>query len=152
MLLFNCETQEEFEAEVVKSEFEKMDESGRFGFNWSKEAGNHIFKIVRKEISNELALGLISISNHADELRIHIDLVENAEENKGRTKKVDRVAGCILAFAVGLSFEKGYLGFTSLVPKTELIDLYVKNYGFTQYGRQLAIDGNDAIKLIQKYL
>lgn len=155
MLLINCETQEEFEAEileVLESELDEIDESGRFGFKWSKEAGNHIFKIVSREILNGPPLGLISISNHPEELRIHIDLLENTEENKGKDKKVDRIAGCLLAFAVGLSFEKGYLGFTSLVPKTELIDLYVEKYGFTQYGRQLAIEGDDGIKLIQKYL
>lgn len=57
-----------------------------------------------------------------------------------------------VGFAVQVSFEKGYLGFTSLVPKTTLIELYVKKYGFTQYGRQLAIERQDAINLIQKYL
>lgn len=51
-----------------------------------------------------------------------------------------------------MAFEKGYLGFTSLVLKTELIGLYVNKYGFQQYGRQLAIDQQDAIELIKTYL
>ncbi len=155
MLLLNYETQEEFEAEileVLESELVEIDESGRFGFDWSKEVGNRIFKIVAKGILDSPALGLISLSILASELRIHVDLVENAKENRGKDKQVDRVGGCLLAFAAGLSFERGYLGFISLVPKTELIDHYVEKYGFTQYGRQLAIDGEDAIKLIQKYL
>jgi len=58
----------------------------------------------------------------------------------------------LLAFATKAAFDKGYLGFTSLVPKTELIELYVTKYGFTQYGRQLAIERQAAINLIQKYL
>jgi hypothetical protein len=78
--------------------------------------------------------------------------VEISEANKGKKKKIDRIAGCLLAFAVQVAFEKGYSGFTSLIPKTELISLYVEKYGFSQYGRQLAIEGKAAIALIQKYL
>jgi len=69
---------------------------------------------------------------------------------KLKLKKVDRVAGCLLAFAIQLAFEKGYLGFTSLVPKTELIRLYVNKYGFSQFGRQLAIERQEAIKSLHK--
>ena len=78
--------------------------------------------------------------------------VENSAKNKGLHKEVDQIAGCLLAFAAQLSFEKGYFGFTSLVPKTELIELYVKKYGFEQFGRQLAVDGQSAINLIEKFM
>lgn len=97
-------------------------------------------------------MGLISITNFPDELRTHINLVESSNENKGNNKIIDRIAGCLIAFAVQTAFENGYLGFTSLVPKTSLINLYVTKYGFSQYGRQLAIERKAAIKLIQKYL
>ncbi|MDP4820440.1 MAG: hypothetical protein NWR67_05510, partial [Saprospiraceae bacterium] len=76
----------------------------------------------------------------------------NTRDNKGKKKKIERIAGCLLAFAVQISFEHGYSGFISLVPKTKLIDLYVEKYGFSQYGRQLVIEGKEAIKLVQKYL
>ena len=61
------------------------------------------------------------------------------------------MAGCLLSFAVQIAFEKGYYGFTSLLPKTKLIPLYVEKYGFSHFGNQLAIEGRGAIKLIQKY-
>ena len=64
---------------------------------------------------------------------------------------MEYVAGCLISFAVQLSFEKGYLGFTSLIPKTKLIGLYVEKYGFSQFGRQLAIEKQAAIQLIEKY-
>jgi hypothetical protein len=78
--------------------------------------------------------------------------VESSNDNKGKEKKIDRIAGCLLAFAAKLAFEKGYLGFVSLIPKTELIELYVKKYGFIAYGNQLAIEKQASINLIDKYL
>ena len=156
MKLLYRETNEEFEAEILEleeDEFDEINKSKQFEFDWSKEKSNNVFKIVEKsEAKGQEILGLLSIINIPKELRIHINLIENSNENKGKNKKVDRIAGCLLAFAVQLSFEKGYLGFTSLVPKTELIGLYVKKYGFSQYGRQLAIEKQAAIGLIQKYL
>jgi len=153
MKLFNVLSQEEFEAEVIeveKKELKDIVKSKNFQFDWNKE--RNVFKIVNSQEENAEALGLISIIDIPDELRIHINLIENSDDNKGKNKKVDRVAGVLLAFAIRIAFEKGYLGFTSLIPKTELISLYVEKYGFSQYGRQLAIERKDAIALIQKYL
>jgi len=79
-------------------------------------------------------------------------LVELSKAHIGKSKQIDRIAGCLIAFAVQISFEKGYAGFISLVPKTVLIKLYIQKYGFSKYGSQLAIDGKAAISLIQKYL
>ncbi len=155
MKLLYRKTKEEFEAEILELEeddYKKIKKSKQFEFDWAKEKENHVFKIVKLEEEDGEILGLLSVINIPDELRIHVNLIENSNDNKGKTKKVDRVAGCLLAFAVQMSFEKGYLGFTSLIPKTELIGLYVNKYGFSQYGRQLAIEQQDAIKLIQKYL
>ena len=155
MKLLYTKTKQEFEAEILEVEdddFELIENSKRFDFNWNKEKKYHVFKIVSAEEDNPEMLGLISIINISEEFRIHINLIENSKENKGKKKKIDRIAGCLIAFAIQISFEKGYLGFTSLVPKTRLIPLYVNKYGFSQFGRQLAIERQDAIKLIQKYL
>lgn len=155
MKLLNKETQKEFEAEILpvgEQDFNKIKKSREFEFDWAREKENHVFKIVNAEDAGHEILGLISIVDLPEEFRIHINLVENSNVNKGKNKRIDRIAGCLLSFAVQIAFEKGYMGFTSLVPKTQLIELYVKKYGLIQYGRQLAIDGRDAINLIQKYL
>lgn len=156
MRLVNLKTQEEFEATIVAIEQEdlkKIKQSEQFLFDWQLEKEHTIFKIISStEEEKEEPLGLISLSNIPDELRIHIHLVEVAKANRGKDKTIDRIAGCLLAFATKLAFEKGYLGFTSLVPKTELIELYVTKYGFSRYGKQLAIERQAAINLIQKYL
>lgn len=153
MKLLYTKLQEEFEAEIIEiseKDLKKIHKSRQFEFDWRKE--KNVFKIIKSEEENPETLGLISITNISEELRIHINLVESSNDNKGKNKKVDRIAGCLIAFAVQISFEKGYLGFTSLVPKTELINLYINKYGFSQFGRQLAIAGKAAINLIQKFL
>lgn len=156
MKLLNLETVREFEADILEvsdEDFRRIKKFRQFQFDWTMEKGKQIYKIVRAGEEADLEiLGLLSITPIPEELRIHVNLIENSNENKGKMKKIDRIAGCLLAFAVQIAFEKGYAGFTSLTPKTELIGLYVEKYGFSQYGRQLAIEGRDAIKLIQKYL
>jgi hypothetical protein len=153
MKLINLEKRLEFKAEILKVEtvdYLLINESGQFEFDWTKEKENHVFKILKKD-ADEI-LGLLSIINYPKEWRVHINLLENSNQNKGKEKKVDKIAGCLLAFAARLAFEKGYLGFVSLVPKTELIDLYVKKYGFSLFGNQLAIEKQASIDLIEKYL
>ena len=156
MKLLELETGREFEADILEvsdEDFRRIKKFRQFQFDWTMEKGKQIYKIVRAGEEADLEiLGLLSITPIPEELRIHVNLIENSNENKGKMKKIDRIAGCLLAFAVQIAFEKGYAGFTSLTPKTELIGLYVEKYGFSQYGRQLAIEGKEAIKLIQKYL
>jgi len=156
MKLLRIEDQWEFEAEVVAIEnkdYEVIKKSGQFEFDWEKEKVNHVFKVMEvSEAEDSEILGLISLIDIAEEFRVHINLIENSNDNKGKNKSVDRIAGCLLAFAVQVAFENGYSGFVSLVPKTDLIEMYKNKYGFSQYGRQLAIEGRAAIQLVQKYL
>lgn len=156
MKLHDRETNEKFEAEIIQvepEEFIEITKMGRFDFDWAAEQENYVLKIIEANNPEKDAIhGLISLIDYPEEFRIHINLIENANQNKGKKKKVDFVAGCLLAFAAQLAFERGYYGFTSLVPKTELIELYMRKYGFSQFGRQLAIEGKDAIQLIEKYL
>jgi hypothetical protein len=156
MKLLDVGSQVEFEAEILEvdeKDVQKIRTSRQFQFDWRAEKKkNHVLKIVEAGEEAPPILGLISLTDIPEEFRIQVNLIENSSDNKGRNKKVDRIAGCLLAFAAQIAFERGYAGFTSLVPKTELIELYVGKYGFQQYGQQLAIDGADAIELIQKYL
>ncbi|WP_282776509.1 hypothetical protein [Phaeodactylibacter xiamenensis] len=156
MKLLNLYKNQEFEAEILKvmdEDLKEANKSNQFEFDWIEEKKKQcdIFKIVIKDQESKI-LGLISLTDINTEFRIHINLVEVSNDNKGKNKRIDRIAGCLLAFACKVAFEKGYLGFASLVPKTELVGLYIKKYGFKKYGSQLAIDQRDAIGLIQKYL
>lgn len=92
------------------------------------------------------------LKDYPQELRIEIKLLEVRKEMVGRKKTVTGIAGCLIAFACEQAFKKGYRGFVSLVPKTHLIAHYITKYGFSQYGRQLAIEGVKANQLIEQYL
>ncbi|MEL6593657.1 MAG: hypothetical protein AAFP02_07590 [Bacteroidota bacterium] len=155
MKLLLPETGEEIEAaivEVEEADYAQIKKSKQFVFDWDQEKGNHVFKIIiADEGTTPLIHGLLSLTDRADEFRIHINLIESSNDNKSPNKKIDRVAGCLLSFAVQVAFEKGYFGFTSLIPKTMLIPIYVEKYCFSQYGNQLAIEGKAAIQLIQQY-
>ena len=96
MKLIYTFTQEEFEAEIIEvaeAELSGIKKSRRFLFDWSKEKDKHIFKIVKVNDDSKEILGLVSLINIQEEFRIHVNLLEVSEENKGKAKKVDRIAG-----------------------------------------------------------
>ena len=96
-------------------------------------------------------LGLISLVDCPEEYRIHLNLIEVGSKNRGKDKEVENIAGCLIAFACQIAFDKDYFGFVSLKPKTRLIDLYQDKYGFRQYGRLLAVEQRSSISLINKF-
>ena len=78
----------EFRAEILEieeSDFATIKKSGQFEFDWSKEKGYYILKIVKKD--EDEILGLISLIYFPKELRIHVNLIESSNDNKGKNKK-----------------------------------------------------------------
>jgi len=94
----------------------------------------------------------MSLIDYPEEYRIHLNLIEVSSSNIGKSKKIENIAGCLIAFACQLAFMRGYAGFVSLQPKTRLISLYQNKYGFRQYGRLLAVEQSSARLLINNYL
>jgi hypothetical protein len=122
----------------------------RFEFDWLNLSECEIFAIrLSKE---KLLVGLMAIKDIPDELRLEIILLESSRENIGQTKSYAHIAGCLIAFACRMAFQKNYFGFVSLIPKTSLIEHYKTAYGFEQYGRHLAVDQERSHRLIDKYL
>jgi len=153
MTLINTITGEIYEAviqEIEWFELETLADNDDFEFNWTKEDSYGIYKI--SIINDSEILGLMSVSNHVEELRIHIRLLESAKHCVGKNKEIDRISGCLIAYACQLSVSFGYDGFVSLVPKTRLIDHYRNSFGFTQMGRQLAVFMESADFLIRKFI
>lgn len=153
MLVIHRKTQEAIIAEIVPIEtkdFKLIKKQKKFSFDWELDKPYLCFKLVLKGTNN--ILGLMSIMDYPNELRIEIHLIELSKENKGKDKKIGRIAGCLIAYACRIAFSKGYDGFVSLVPKTELIKHYQEAYGFQQIGRQLALLDEPSKKLIDKYL
>lgn len=144
---------EETEAEITQIEeedYEKIASGGRFDFDWKKERENLVYKI--RFIGREEVLGLISLIDIPKEYRLHINLIESSVENRGKNKLIGHIPGCLIAYTAKLAFDKGYAGFVSLTPKTELINHYITAYGFKPQGIELAIDQKASQALILKYL
>lgn len=139
--------------EVEPEDFKWVQKSEQFDFDWrlEKEQANEVYKIFLVDQTDQI-LGLLSFKDIQDELRIHINLIEVSSQNIGKEKIYDRIAGCLLAYACEIAFEKSYDGFISLVPKTKLINHYCEKYGFQQFGRQLGLGYDAAKELIRKYL
>lgn len=155
MLLENIVTGEEIEAEIEllrRKDLNKIKKSKQFLFDWKKEYDKHelLYKISFKE--EEEILGLLCLIDVPEEMRIHLELVELRINQTGKNKTIDKIAGCLIAFACEQSFKKKYGGFVSLLPKTKLIKHYTDKYGFSQYGRLLAIEGQASRLLLHKYL
>jgi hypothetical protein len=156
MKLKNTRTGEYVDADidaVNEGDFKRVGSGGQFEFDWQIERGNRhdVYKIYLRDSTQEI-LGLLSLKDFKSEHRIHINLLEVSAPNIGKGKVYERIAGCLLAFACQLAFEKPYDGFVSLIPKTNLINHYCQKYGFRQIGRNLAVEGEHSLAIIQNYM
>lgn len=136
---------------VTANEIKGISKSKRFDFDWNVEKDLDVYKIRLRD-SDEI-LGLMSLIDWPEELRIEIHLLESSKENVGsKSKLYGNIAGCLIAFACGTSFERGYAGFISLVPKTNLRKYYINEYHMEEGGRSVFSDTENSMALIEKYL
>lgn len=153
MNLIDTETGEKLKGiiePVTDEDMELLKTSNEFRFDWHLEKSGVLYKI--RLYGNQEIIGLISISDIPEEFRIHINLIESSVPNRGKNKKIKNIPGCLISFACRIAFDKGYGGFVSLVPKTQLIDYYRENFGFVQIGRQMAVFMEQSVLLMSKYL
>lgn len=137
-------------SQIENSKGFKRELKKNFSFDWEKEFVNEVYRIyLPKEKS---IIGLMAISNIQEEYRIHINLIESSITNRGKNKRTKNIPQCLISYACKLAFGFGYDGFVSLYPKTSLIEYYVNEYGFQQFGRHLSIYGDNSFKLIKQYL
>jgi|AntRauTorckE5430_2_1112549.scaffolds.fasta_scaffold16580_2 hypothetical protein len=137
--------------EVIRSDYTWIKKSSKFKFDWKVESENEVYKIFLVDDEDKI-LGLMSLVDHPGEYRVHMNLIETSSDHRGVKKSIDNIAGCLLAFGCQVAFNRGYYGFLSLLPKTQLVDFYQEKYGFNQFGRLLAVEGESAKHLINKYL
>lgn len=136
---------------VNERDYQKIERASTFGFDWRQESVYEVWKLVAPEWSNDI-LGLISLIDYPEELRVHGNLIEVATPHVGKSKQLDRIAGCLIAKGCIESFRRRYFGFFSVIPKTLLIDHYQDLYGFRQFGRQLAVQLDESKTLVKEYL
>lgn len=75
--------------------------------------------------------GLISLKPNYDHVFVH--LIESAKFNQGKAKQYAGVPGNLFAFACKRSFDLGYGGFVTFVPKTQLVQHYVETRGASRF-------------------
>lgn len=152
MNLLNSITKEKLNGiieRVNKNDIKDIKKSNDFTFDWNIEQVNQLYKLSLIE-SKEI-LGIISLIDYPNEFRIHINLLESSKKQRGKKKSILNIPGCLIAFACKMSFKNGYDGFVSLIPKTELIDYYLKTYGFLHFGNQMAVFQENSELIILKF-
>jgi hypothetical protein len=120
------------------------------GFDWDvplEESSRFSIRLESGELSGMMALD-IPEGFHA----VQIKLIEVVKENTRATKKIEWIAGCLLAYACRYSVDKGFYGDVFLRPKGYLIKAYEK-YGFYPFGKTfLLCTGEQSLKLMEQYL
>ena len=154
MKIFEIATNSGYEARVIpinNTDFTTIKSGSEFDFNWKKLKGE-VYKLVKK--GNVEVLGMISLIEHNEEGTdaIEIELLEVGRKNRGKKKKLDNIAGCLIAYACRESIKRGHGGWVFLVPKTLLAEHYQQQYGFIPFGVCIASTDKNSLKLIKEYL
>lgn len=154
MTLLHCPTGKSVKARIriaLPSDYEIIKESGSFpDFDWERERSFDVYVLTLADTGQ--MMGLMSLSDHREEQWLKVNLLQSSKENVGKGKEYDHIAGVLLAFACREAFKKGYGGCIGLLPKTELMDHYIRKYKFGISGKHLSIEGKYAVSLIQKYM
>jgi hypothetical protein len=121
-------------------------------FNWHLELdqpGREVHKLIAVEDPATIH-GLICLEDLGDHVFAH--LLESASFNRGRAKKYSGVGANLVAYACQLSFDKGYLGYVSFLPKSNLVEHYTQTLGAKSLGNQrMMIDTIGAKRLVDAY-
>ncbi|UPT69587.1 MAG: N-acetyltransferase [Flavobacterium sp. JAD_PAG50586_2] len=122
-----------------------------FNFNWGSEKKNQVFKLSIE--GEEEILGLMSLIHFEQEQRIEINLLAASKTNIGQNKIYDRIAGNLIAYAcrecVKLHPEYACV---SLIPKTDLRQHYVDQYGMIDDGGyHLYLEGISLYQIINNF-
>lgn len=134
--------------DVFVKEWDRKPLSSEFNFVWRYE--ETVYGLFLQD--GDSPLGMVGISYYHDELRIEINLLETARSHRGKHKKYDRVAGCLIAFVAEKALEMGEFTMVSLVAKTQLITHYCEAYGFVQvFGQLLVLEGEYLTTMIENY-
>jgi len=150
MYVFDLIENRRIAVQITKADISDLNPSTNFEFDWNQEKEYEVFKLETK--SEDEILGLISLKIVFEELRIEIRLIEIQKTNVGKNKRYEKIAGILIAYACKRSFDLGFYGFVSLIPKTQLQEHYQLKYGFKQFGRHLAVQLEESEIIMNKYL
>jgi len=106
----------------------------RFNFSKHSKGKDYETYILTTYNTPEIIEGCLIINNK-NKFQVYMAFIEVAPHNRGRDRKYDRIAGCLIAFACKQSFingKEGYLAFDVLEERKEdelkLMQLYSNKY------------------------
>jgi hypothetical protein len=124
----------------------------RFYFNWKDKKLQNDSIIYKLFISQKDILGVMALIDFPAEQRIEIKLLAVAKENVGKDKIYKGIAGCLIALACKICVQRyGSGACVSLIPKTELKNHYITEYGMQDAGWQIYLEANSLFNIIDKF-
>lgn len=147
---------------TLKINLPTLTDGWHFNFRKHSKITTHITYILTCEETPLVIEGCL-IFEMRKKVEPYMAYIEVAPHNKGVSKKYDKVAGCLIAFACRLSFIeakdpfKGYLVFDVLeenkVDEVKLMKLYAAKYNALKYGDStMIIKPEGGEKLINEFL
>ena len=152
MIVIDTKTRKKHKVEIlpVESEDFKLLTKKRYFFNWETEKKYELYKL-RIEGTTDI-LGLVSIERIPKELRIHIRLLTVSNENRGKTKSYENIAGNLITYVSKLAIkEYAEYACVSLKPKSEISKHYIDKFGMNKTGLILSVEINEIMNLINTY-
>jgi hypothetical protein len=163
--ILEVETKSEIDSKIFlisKAENKLPTINDGWRFNFSKHSKRKDFEtyILTADRTPEIIEGCLII-NTKNKYQIYMAFLEVAPHNRGKEKRHDWVAGCLIAFACRQSFIKGregYLAFDVMEEKDEdtlkLMNLYSQKYNAVRLDASttMIIVPQGSEKLINEYL
>lgn len=150
------------DSKLVKISLPSITDGWRFNFKkHSKEKGRETYVVICEE-TPDVVEGCL-IFEMKSKIEPYMAFVEVAPHNRGKSKKYEKIAGCLIAFACRLSFKNGkddylgYLAFDVLEEEQEdqikLMSMYSVKYCALRYGKTtMIIPPAGGEKLINEFL
>ena len=135
--------------ELMADEDFKLITKSRYFFNWKKEKGKTVYKLLITG-SDEI-LGLMTLESIPGEMLFEITLLATGKGNCGNEKQYEGIAENLIAYACREAVSQyGEDACVSLFPKTKLRPHYIAQYGMEEAGKQVFLAGPALFKLLQK--
>lgn len=136
---------------ITKAKAQYLKEKG-WKFDWSipHQKGYEIYELLLKD-SDEVQ-GMIALKHIREQFYTHVDIVEAAPQNVGKSGTYKGVGAHLFAIACKLSWDAGNEGYVQFTAKTDLEEHYKQTLNahcidwHTMY-----IDSYGAAQLINKY-
>jgi hypothetical protein len=125
--------------------------SEKFVFDWSAlEQECEVYQLSL--IDDDEILGVMALKDYPEQQWLEIKLLESSIENVGRHKKYKRIAGCFISFACKEAIKRyAPVPCVSLIPKTQLKDHYIQEYGMLDGSKFLYLDEQPLLNMLKTY-